>query len=161
MTPDAPPRFDLCAGCTPFRRRKCEAGLLRLYDYWTGKRAGRDFPARRDIDPLELGGLLPHVFLIDVLDGPPYFRFRLSGTGVDDIHGQNLTGKSPRDIKTVEIAAAVETQYRQAVADRRPRCDHVTLLAADQSYWHFERLILPLSDDGTTINMLFCGIYAT
>ena len=50
---------------------------------------------------------------------------------------------------------------RAALIDRRPRCDHVTLLARDETYWHFERLILPLSDDGDRINMFLCGIYAT
>ncbi|MCW0232591.1 MAG: PAS domain-containing protein [Ferrovibrio sp.] len=157
----APTRFSFCARCSDQRRQHCGSNLLRLYDYWDGKRGTRAFPARRDIDPIELGGLLPHVFLIDVLLSAPYFRYRLAGTGVDKIHGQSLTGKTPSDIRTPEIAAGVEAQYSQVVADRRPRCDHVMLLAADQSFWHYERLILPLSDDGATINMLFCGIYET
>ncbi|MCW0232774.1 MAG: PAS domain-containing protein [Ferrovibrio sp.] len=150
-----------CLRCTIAARQRCGRGLLRLHDYWTAKREGRRFPARRDIDPIELGTLLPHVFLIDVLPEPPYFRYRLTGTTVDEIHGQYLTGKAPRDIRTPEIAIAAESQCRQVLLTGSPGCDHVTLMAQDQSYWHFERLVLPLSDDGTSINMLLCGIYAT
>jgi len=149
-----------CARC-PIQGEGCRRQLLRLHDYWNAKRGSRRFPARGDIDPLDLGALLPNLFLVDVLERAPYFRYRLSGTNVDDIHGQNLTGKSPRDIKTAEVAVTVEQQYRQVVADGRPRCDHLTLLAADHSYWHYERLILPLSDDGVRVTMLLCGIYET
>lgn len=154
-------RLELCARCSDSARQRCGNGLLRLLDYWEGKRGARPFPARQDIDPVELRDLLPHVFLIDVHAAPPRFRYRLSGTMVDEIHGQNLTGKTTEDIRTREIAVAVERQCQTVLAEREPRCDHVTLLARDQSFWHFERLILPLSDDGATINMLLCGMYAT
>jgi hypothetical protein len=156
-----PSRPIFCARCTDEARRRCGGGLMRLYDYWNGKRGSRAFPARQDIDPVELGDLLPNVFLIDVLQEAPYFRYRLSGSRVDEIHGQYLTGKAPRDIRTPEIAIAAESQCRQALLARSPRCDHVTLVAQDESFWHFERLILPLSDDGAAINMFLCGIYAT
>lgn len=157
-----PPRFsELCARCSEVSRLRCGSGLRRLLDYWHHKSGSRPYPARQDIDPLELADLLPHVFLIDVLDAPPHFRFRLTGTMVDEIHRQNLTGKSTQDIRTPEIADAIARQCRNVVQDRRPHCEHVSLLADDRSFWHFERLALPLSDDGQRINMLLCGIYAT
>lgn len=160
------PPFDsstvtLCRRCIAAGKQPCKANLLRLHDYWEAKRDGRPFPARADIDPLELRELLPNIFIIEVLAEAPHFRYRLSGSKVDEIHGQNLTGKSPRDIKTPEVATMVEDQYRAALADRRPRCDHVKLLARDDTYWHYERLILPLSDDGQSINMFLGGIYVT
>lgn len=161
MPPFDPGTVMLCRRCLAAGKQPCKASLLRLHDYWETKRGTRSFPARADIDPLDLRDLLPNIFIVDVLDEAPHFRYRLSGGNVDEIHGQNLTGKSPRDIKTAEIAAVVEEQYRAALAERRPRCDHVKLLARDETYWHFERLILPLSDDGQTINMLLCGIYMT
>ncbi len=157
---------ETCRRCDGAARERCTRGLLRLHDYWTAKRGNRAFPSRADIDPLELGSrLLPHVFLIDVLPGRQSglqdFRFRLTGTRVDEIHGQSLTGKMPHDIRTPEIAQAAENQCRRVVQRRLPSCEHVALLAQDHSFWHFERLMLPLSDDGETISMLLCGIYAT
>ena len=153
-------RDSLCARC-PDRGRGCRNQLLNLYEYWDRKRGGRLFPARADIDPLELGQMLPNIFLVDVLDDAPHFRYRLSGGNVDEIHGQSLTGKTPRHIRTAEVAAAVEQRYHDIVAMRHPRCDHVTMLARDNTFWHYECLILPLSDDGQRINMLLGGIYET
>src|SRR3546814_11766181 len=91
-------RDALCARC-PVRGRGCRNQLLNLYDYWDGKRRGRAFPARADIDPLELGQMLPNLFLFDVLEDAPHFRYRLSGGTVDEIHGQSdrksvVSGKS-------------------------------------------------------------------
>ena len=51
---------------------------LDLYRYWDGRRNGRRMPARRDIDPADIPGLLPHVSLIHKPDGQ--FRFRLVGS---------------------------------------------------------------------------------
>lgn len=107
----------LCACCTIVNDRPCKAQLLRLHDYWNAKRGLRSFPAREDIDPAEISDLLPNIFLIDVLREAPHFRYRLSGTGVDEIHGQSLTGKSPRDINTAEVAAVMERQYHNSLAD--------------------------------------------
>jgi len=165
-----PVNLALCGRCIGRTLPGCDSGLRRLYNYWDAKRGEREFPARADIDPLDLPALLPNIFLVDVLPadapdqngtGQPQFRYRLAGTRVDEIHGQSLTGKMPSDIKTAEIANEVESQYRQVLVDRRPRCDHVVLLARDHSFWHYERLILPLSEDGVSINMLLCAIYLT
>lgn len=151
----------ICERCSANDRNRCIPHLLRLFEYWNMKRGKRKFPSRADIDPSDISQLLPNIYLVDVLDAEPYFRYRLSGTSVDVIHRQNLTGKSPREVKTAEIASLIESHYRAALVERRPRCDHVVLLAKDQTFWHFERLILPLSDNDEVINMLLCGMYET
>jgi hypothetical protein len=51
--------------------------LRRLYDYWNGKRAGREFPSRADLDPLELRWIVGNLLLLDVQRDPPRFRFRV------------------------------------------------------------------------------------
>lgn len=157
MHPDLEFRLPMCAHCGP-DTRNCGSRLHRLFDYWNRLRAGRRYPARADIDPLDLGPMLANVFLVDVLDGPR-FRFRVTGTAVDEIHAQTLTGKEPRDIRTPEVAELVEAQYRTVLEEGTPRCDHLVLHGSDGSYWHYERLILPLSSDGAKIDMFLCGIH--
>lgn len=141
----------------------CGAQLPGLYAYWDAKRAGRAFPARADIDPLELAPWLANIFLVEIdaaqKRGAARFRYRLSGTAVDEIHGQTLTGKTPADIKTPEVARIVERQYAEVFASRQPRCDRLTMVSDDGRYWSYERLILPLSSDGATPDMFLCGIY--
>jgi hypothetical protein len=44
-----------------------DSRLLRAHSYWREKSAGRPFPDRRDIDPVEIPDLLPFIVLWDVL----------------------------------------------------------------------------------------------
>ena len=45
------------------------ATLSALFRYWEKKRGGRAMPARRDIDPIEMGPkLLPHLMLCELSD---------------------------------------------------------------------------------------------
>ena len=69
-------------------------GLRRLYLYWDEKRAGRHFPARRDIDPLDIA-FIPSgwVLLIDVTYNPLRFRFRAARRSEMGARlGRDLTG---------------------------------------------------------------------
>jgi hypothetical protein len=60
-----------------FLHRPENAAFLEFYDYWRGKGAGKEVPARADIDPLDIPRLLANVFLMDVVAGNPRrFRFR-------------------------------------------------------------------------------------
>jgi hypothetical protein len=78
-----------------------EATLRRGYDYsadpvlgaalyWRAKRGSRSMPARRDIDPVEMPKLLPHLVLIDHV-GDRY-RFRLVGSELVYAYGRDYTG---------------------------------------------------------------------
>ena len=94
---------------------------LDLYSYWLSKRNGRIMPARGDIDPRELGMLLPFLFIIDKAAGE--FRFRLMGTGVVQDLGRDLTGKplSACAPNSPEAIAAVQASGRDpAWCEARP-----------------------------------------
>ena len=66
--------------------------LEGLYDYWRGKRAGRPFPSRRDIDPLEMGAWLGNLLLIACEPGVTY-RYVVYGTEFVTAFGVDLTGR--------------------------------------------------------------------
>ena len=71
--------------------------LSRVLAYWESKRAERFAPRRADIDPLDFVEVLPRVMLADVIGSPPGFRYRLSGTGIGVVHGEDFTNRSPRE----------------------------------------------------------------
>src|SRR5258708_32501120 len=71
--------------------------LRRLYAYWEGLRRGREFPARRDIDPFDFRYALGHVMLLDVLYHPLRFRFRLPGTALALPAGSAMPGQMPAE----------------------------------------------------------------
>jgi hypothetical protein len=132
--------------------------LRQLYAYWLGKRAGRRAPSRADIDPVELARLLPHVVLLDVERAPLRFRFRLVGTTVAKGFNVDLTGSYFDEIE--HTAEQRELNQRlMAVADwGPPLCATWDYTGADGRHVSYERLALPLSSDGQTVDMLFGGI---
>src|SRR5262252_1200717 len=72
--------------------------LRKLYGYWASRRGSNEFPARRDIDPLDFPEALGHVVLLDVLYEPLRFRFRLHGTELVRHAGYDMTGKMADDL---------------------------------------------------------------
>jgi hypothetical protein len=132
------------------------APLQALLDYWLAKRGHRRCPDKSDIDPTEIGRLLPDIILLDAAPPGGEFRYRLAGTRVTQMVGREVRGLTQRELHDnatdpamVRGFARIEAEYawvarafaggfrisRLAVPGR----DHVALA----------RLILPLSDDGT------------
>ena len=127
--------------------------LQRLLRYWDDKRGGRPMPARRDIDPFEIPDLLPHVFLVDVGHDPLVFRFRLAGTEVNRLFGEEITGKTTDEIKTVGLRPVFRKAYENVVRSGQPAAATSTY-EGHNGYLVYARLLLPLSADGEVIDML-------
>jgi len=131
--------------------------LRRLFAYWNGKRQGRRFPARADIDPLELGFVLGNLTLIDVLRDPPRFRVRLQGTLAASRLGYDMTGKFVDEVPDPEYRQVLLETYRGVVEQGRPMCA-VREQTYDRKTHRYEIVWLPLADDGETINMLMACV---
>lgn len=130
--------------------------LVFALDYWQGKRRDRCAPARSDIDPLEIPRILPRIMLADVVrdaSGKIDFRYRLSGTGIGEIHGSELTGRGPRDLRPSLYGALIDSHYHMALAELRPMV-HVITLRTNRKLRSYARIILPLSSDGKAVDML-------
>jgi hypothetical protein len=130
--------------------------LVFALGYWTGKRHDRLAPARSDIDPLDITALLPRIMLADVVldaGGRVGFRYRLSGTGIGRTHGSELTGQGPLDLRPAPYGALIDAHYRQALKLCRPLV-HVITLRTNKKTCGYARIILPLSSDGESIDML-------
>jgi len=127
--------------------------LRKLHQDWESWRRGREFPARADFDPLDLRYILGSLSLVDVLRDPLRFRIRLHATNVVDRAGLDLTGKLI-DEMPAERRKAAEAHYRQVLAQRAPLALCYEHHPIDERMWNCEVLVLPLSTDGTTIDML-------
>jgi hypothetical protein len=132
-------------------------GLARLFDYWDKQRAGREMPARVDIDPLDMSFILGKVALVDVLHDPLRFRFRLHGSGMTQRAGYNLTGRFVDDIPDTEFREAARNGFTTVVTSRRPRYSRRDRVL-DGKRLNYEALILPFSNDGERIDMLMAGL---
>jgi hypothetical protein len=132
--------------------------LRRLLEYWQAKRRalGR-LPARPDIDPLEMRFALGHLILADVEHGDPIrFRHRLIGTRIVEHAGYDATGLYVDDIPDKELAQRLLQSYRDVVRTREPAHDRVGGLVGGRAL-NLEVLRLPLSSNGTTVDMVLTG----
>ena len=131
--------------------------LRRLYTYWEERRQGRDFPGRRDLDPLDFRYALGHIVLLDVLGEPRRFRFRLHGSELTARAGYDMTGRlidelpnpTNRTLLIERCTMLMELRQPLAVIDER-------LLG--QRRFGYEALWLPLAKDGEHIDMLMAGV---
>ncbi len=146
------------ASAEALERETGDGALKRLYGYWVERRDAQRYPSRDDIDPLDFGYALGRVSLIDVLENPRRFRYRLVSTSLTARLGYEMTGKFLDEIPETEMRDYTERLYAAAVERRVPLHlrDEAML---DGRRWRHEALILPLSSDGTSVDMLM--IYRT
>jgi len=135
-----------------------DEALVRLYAYWDGKRAGRRFPARADIHPLDFAYLLGWVMLIDVAYQPLSFRFRLYGSELAGNMNFDLTGKDLAEHPDPEFRTRTARVWAEVVDGGQPTCSKYDGWV-DGRLMRYEALRLPLSSDGETIDMLLVAVH--
>ncbi len=144
---------------TEFRQRIRHPELLQLYDYWDGRRNGRRFPTRADIDPLDLKFALGNLTLVDVLQEPLRFRFRLTGSLFAQRMGLDLAGKFVDDIPDAPYRAKVQATYARVVETGEPSLSLNERVIEGEPH-KFEVLRVPLSEDGAAVTMILtCAMY--
>ena len=128
-----------------------------LFAYWRTCAGAKSIPARGDIDPMiDLGHLVQHLFLVDVERDPLRFRFRLVGTEVAGHVGKDMTGKYLDELVEYDAQyARVKPDYETTVKLRTATVSPVRFLTKDgKHHINYERLLLPLSDDGRIVNKI-------
>lgn len=124
-----------------------------LFRYWTARRGGRSMPARSDLSPVDIPTLLPHLTLIDVVEGR--FRYRLVGSRVVQDLGREMTGTwVGSHVTPAEYAAALCGIYEQVCASRRPIFTTGDYRSPSELTHAVSRLLVPLGEDGETVNMI-------
>lgn len=138
--------------------------LKEVYAYWQTKRGGRAMPSRRDIDPLDIPAVLPHLMMIDVEPGPRY-RYRLFGTEVTEAFGMNPTGKCVDEVMVGDYKIFLLGLYDDLCRDKKPVYStsiygggkHAA--GRDTKMWT-QRLMLPLSSDGANVDkVIACQVF--
>jgi hypothetical protein len=133
--------------------------LAAFVDYWNAKRGDREMPGRQDIDPGEIPQLLPHLTLIDVLEGGARFRYRLVGTAVVDAFKRNHTGHHVDEIDAPQFARdALHLQYGAVLRKRRPIYLRNIFVLATGRKAVMPRVLAPLSRDGRRIDMIITAM---
>lgn len=129
-----------------------------LLDYWrqlTGQ-LGR-LPRRAEIDPVSLPGLLPNLFLVDVvteLGAEPRFRFRLLGGAITSRESVR-PGQFLDEFGGMLDSQRILDHYGDAL-NRKARIREASLAwdHPTKAFISYHVLLLPLSDDGVRIDTL-------
>ena len=136
--------------------------LAELYRYWLERRGERSLPARGDIDPVDIPQLLPHIALTEIVPSPggkePRFRYRLAGTEIEQRFGCPLTNCFLDELKEGEYLTYIQSLYRQLMTDLAPVYSESSFETGDSNILLAKRLMLPLSDDQQSVNMVLSGV---
>lgn len=148
-----PPEFAAVTEiAAPTDRRLCD-----LLAYWEGKRAGREMPVRQDLRPSEIRRLLPHVYLMDVIDGS--FRFRLRGTAIDARLGRGRTGLTLEECHYGPYLPVVKASLQSCIDRRAPvTTTGVTIWSRQNDCLQYESCRMPLAGADGAVAMLLCGM---
>ena len=141
-----------------FADRITHKRLRELYDFWQNSSEDGKPPPQKDIDLLKVPRLAPNIFIMDVL-GDEKFRYRFMGTDIDRHLGASATGLRMDEFRTGAVLKTL-TDFFGKVAETG-RCGYLrTKMSTEKNdYLMYERLVMPISDDGLSNNKLLGGWY--
>ena len=128
--------------------------LVEFYGYWQGLRQGGNIPYRKDFSPAAIPSLLPFVVLVDVLDNPRDFRFRLTGSAFYQAVGQELTGQLIGDVFPPDFGSEVFAGWNAIVENGGPNWARGSLWREERDFLDWQGVLLPLQAADGTINQL-------
>ena len=136
--------------------------LQRFFDYWVAISPPGRLPSRQHLDPIGLGPVLPHIWMLDVVhDGArPRFRYRLAGTREVETLQREVTGQwfdevhrlPPTHPIFARLAYMLDhptATYRKGVVGLTHEKDHRTV----------ENCMVPFAGDGAVVDLIVaCSI---
>lgn len=116
-------------------------------------------PSRTDFDPSDITDLLPNIALIDVERNPLRFRYRLYGTAIAALRGQDLTGFYFDDPALSDVVEPIRSGNYEVVESKQPHYVDANYPSYSGRYGHFYRLALPMSTNGVDVDMILTGFF--
>lgn len=128
--------------------------IQALHDYYLKLREARGaLPRAKSVDPIEIPALLPFLVIITLHeDGTLRPRYRLTGTSIDMMVGRNLSGAYLDTVHTPAEMERILALHREIIGDRQSRFMRSRLILESRQYITAERLIVPLAEDGETVD---------
>jgi hypothetical protein len=123
-----------------------------VFDAWCAAKPDDRMPRRIDVHPERLGALAPSTMILDVLENPRDYRYRIVGPRQVEARADDPTGKTVRGIYSGEVLRFCLESYDRAAASEWGLIDFSVEASANPRYLELETLFLPLSEDGVTVN---------
>ena len=138
--------------------------LLQGIAYWRGLCRERKFPARADVTPRGLAGLLRYTTLLRVIDGGKDYEYRIVGDAYVMAHGTSFQGKrwSDTDKLSPGYHAAIKSTYDRVVRKGEPVAMRgwIERGGKNSGLVYSEYLFLPLGESDQTVDhILVFAVY--
>jgi len=130
--------------------------LQSLYTFWLEQRGGAPLPLASSLNPADLRPWLGNLLIMDVVRGAD-FVYSYYGQSFADAFGQDRVGQSIARLPDPQ-GDILRAEYDRVRSEGKPAA---RVYSADfdgvPSTW--ERLVLPLSEDGAKVGKLLVGAY--
>lgn len=131
--------------------------LLRdVYAYWRDMKGDRLMPSRSDLNPADIVKLLPGLLLIDVEQEPRRYKCRLMGTETVAVINADHTGRYLDELPRADLY--LKEKYDWLVREKRPYFYTGNAKWVNKSYIEYSTIVLPLSSDGKTVDIVMVGV---
>jgi hypothetical protein len=134
------------------------AELQRLYNYWLAIRGHNKLPHRRELNPAAISFCLAHVGLAEIERNPFRVRYRLVGTRLVELYGEDLTGRYVDQAYTPSIRQEALDAYRRVVLDEEPLYSERVIDIIVRKFGYY-RLMLPFSWKTANVDLVLVAIY--
>lgn len=132
--------------------------LSKLYLHWLDHCEGGKLPSRSQFDVIELQPWLGHLMILKPIEGASDFLYKLHGTALVGIVGEDLTGNYLSNLDGLDRRDHLAKQYRNVCLIGCPAYKHSDS-PFEKNYKTINKLILPVADDGVSVNTLIVGVY--
>ncbi len=127
-----------------------------MFSYWKSFSRNAALPVWKDLDVIDIPGVIPNLILIEVRGDPPTFAAILTGTTVVQEVGEDSTNHQLHE------QAGVEEVSRRLEEVIKARCGYFVsntpVTWASNHYKKHSALVLPCTDEDGTITHLMCWV---
>jgi hypothetical protein len=121
---------------------------------WRLKCGARPMPTRTDFDPRELKPVLAQLILIDVIDDPPDFRYRLASRVVHDLGDAEPNAPSVLDLAPRQYGQMLWNDLCEMQQTCEPQYVQTSVIGQTGEPLSYRVLRLPLGTDRQTLDMV-------
>ena len=136
----------------------CSVKISEFFNYWRSihpDRSGIALPGRQHFDPMDIPGLLPNIWLLNVFHNPPRFHVRLAGTVITEYSGRDATGRWCHDTYNNFEETGGYRCITACARDGRPQFRVGSVIAnPGRTHMTAERLYLPLASNGRDVDVM-------
>jgi hypothetical protein len=130
--------------------------LRKLHAFWLGYCGDGTVALASEIDPGDLRPWIGNLVIMDVIEGDN-FVYSYYGDAFEKAFGETMVGKSI-ELLPADQRALLQGEYDAVRRERLPKLRRYTAdFGGRTATW--ERLVLPLTSDGTAVDKLMVAAY--